>query len=107
MGNPMTGLADAALVAGGAEVAALAGEGEESFVPAVRALEAGEAGGEVATSEEGLDGGEGGRWERAEGFAVFRFVVCEEVIPTVVDELPKGRGAGATGLVDGRHNKCS
>ncbi len=24
-----------------------------------------------------------------------------EVVPTVMDELPKGRGAGAAGLIDG------
>lgn len=106
-GDPFAGGADAALVTGGAEVAALAGEGEKSFVTAIRALQAGEAGGKVAAAEEGLDGGDGGRWERAEGFAVFRFVVGEEVVPAVVDELPEGRGAGASGLVDGRHNKCS
>ena len=56
-GDPFAGGADAALVAGGAEVAGLAGEGEEALVPAVGALEAGEASGEVTTTEEGLDGG--------------------------------------------------
>ena len=106
-GDPVAGGADAALVAGGAEVAALAGEGEEAFVAAIRALEAGEAGGEVATAEKGLDGGDGGGRERAEGFAVMFLVVGEEVVPAVVDELPEGRGAGMTGLVDGRHKKCS
>ena len=89
-GDPVAGGADAALVAGGAEVAALAGEGEEAFVAAVRALEAGEAGGEVATAEKGLDGGDGGGRERAEGFAVVFLVVGEEVVPAVVDELPEG-----------------
>jgi len=39
-------------------------------VAAVRALAAGEAGGEVAAAEKGLDGGDGGGVERAEGFAV-------------------------------------
>ena len=57
-GDPTGGLADAALVAGGAEVATLAGEGEEFFVAAVRAVEAEEAGGEVAAAEEVADGGE-------------------------------------------------
>ena len=105
--DPFAGGADAALVAGGAEVAALAGEGEEAFVAAVRALESGEAGGEVATAEEGLNGSGCGGVERSEGFAVVRFVVCEEVIPAVVNQLPEGRGAGTAGLVDGRHKKCS
>ncbi len=106
-GDPVTGGADAALVAGGAEVAALAGEGEEAFVAAIRALEPGEAGGEVTAAEKGLDGADGGGWKRAERFAVFRFVVCEEVIPAMVDELPEGRGTGTAGLIDGRHKKCS
>lgn len=90
VGDPFAGGADATLMAGGAEVAALAGEGEESFVSAVGTLETGEAGGEVATAEKGLDGGDGRRLERAEGFAVMLFVVGEEVVPAVVDELPEG-----------------
>ena len=106
-GDPVTGGADAALMAGGAEVAALAGEGEEAFVAAVKALESGEAGGEVATAEKGLDTGDGGGRERPEGFAVVFLVVGEEVSPAVVDKLPEGRGAGTTRLVDGRHKKCS
>ena len=85
----------------------LAGEGEEAFVATIRALESGEAGGEVATAEKGLDGGDGGGRERAEGFTVLLFVVGEEVVPSVVDELPEGRCAGASWLVNGRHNKCS
>ena len=89
-GDPFAGGADATLMAGGAEVATLAGEGEEAFVAAIRALEPGEARGEVATTEEGLDGGDGGRWERTEGLTVVRFVVGNEVVPTVVDELPEG-----------------
>jgi hypothetical protein len=88
-------------------VASLVGEGEEAFVSAIRALVTGKAGGEVAAAEKGLDGGDGGGVERSEGFAVVFLVVGEEVIPAVVDELPEGRGAGTTGLVDGRHNKCS
>jgi hypothetical protein len=70
-------------------------------------LEAGEAGGEVATAEEGFDGGDGGGVEWAEGIAVPIFVVGDEFFPPVVNELPKGRGAGAAGLVDGRHKECS
>ncbi|MFT6379252.1 MAG: hypothetical protein ACJAXZ_000727 [Akkermansiaceae bacterium] len=95
------------MVAGGAEVSALAGEGEEAFVATIRALEAGEAGGEVAAAEKGLDGGDGCWVEWAEGFAVMFLGVGEEVIPAVVDKLPEGRGAGTTGLVDGRHKECS
>ena len=61
----------------------------------VRALEAGEAGSEVAATEEGLHGGDGGGVERAEGSAVVFFVTSEELVPTMVDDLPEGRGAGA------------
>jgi hypothetical protein len=106
-GDPVAGGADAALVAGGAEVSTLAGEGEEAFVAAIRALEPGEARGEVSAAEEGLDGADGGGRKRAEGFTVVRFVVCKEVIPAVVDELPERGSAGAAGLIDGRHKKCS
>ena len=88
-GDPVAGGADAALVTGWTEVAALAGEGEEAFVAAVGALETGEAGGEVATAEEGFDGGSSGGVERAQGLAVFAFVVGEECVPAVVDELPE------------------
>ena len=42
-GDPVAGGADAALVAGWTKVTALAGEGEEAFVAAIGALEAGEA----------------------------------------------------------------
>lgn len=66
-GDPIGGLADAALVAGGAEMAAFAGEGEEALVTAVRAVEAEEAGGEVAAAKEVADGGEDVGAERAEG----------------------------------------
>ena len=50
-GDPCAGLADPALMTGGAEVAGFAGECEELFVAAIRALEAGEPCGEVATPD--------------------------------------------------------
>jgi len=74
---------------------------------AIRILEAGEAGGEVAAAEEGLDGGDGIGVERAEGFPVKFFVEGEEGVPAVADDLPEGRGAGAAGLVNRRHKECS
>ena len=74
---------------------------------AVGALEAGETGGEVTTTEKGLDGGDGGGTQGAEGPPVVLFVVGEELVPAVVDDLPEGRRAGAARLVDGRHNICS
>jgi hypothetical protein len=106
-GDPVARGADTALMAGRAEMAALAGEGEEAFVAAIGALEAGEAGSEVATAQEGFDGGDGGRVERAEILAVPFFVFGQKSVPTVVDELPEGRGAGAAGLVDAGHKECS
>jgi hypothetical protein len=89
VGDPFADGAGATLVAGGAEVAALAGEGVQAFVAAVWALETCEAGGEVAATEEGLEGGDGVGAEWAEGLAVLLFVVCEEIVPAVVDELPE------------------
>jgi hypothetical protein len=80
-GDPIGGLADSALVAGGAVVAAFAGEGEKAFVAAVRAVEAEEAGGEVATAEEVADGGEdvGGVFSALRGMEI---LVILEIIPT-------------------------
>ena len=65
---------------------ALAGEGEEAFVATVRALEAGEAGGEVAATEEGLDGGNGGGVERAEGYVGPPW---EEVLKLMAEDAQK------------------
>jgi hypothetical protein len=72
-------------------------------VATIRALEAGETGGEVAAAEKGLNGGDGCWVEWAEGFSVVFFVTSEEVFPAMVNDLPEGGGAGAAGLVDGRH----
>lgn len=106
-GDPIGGLADAALVAGGAEVAAFAGESEEAFVAAVGAVKAEETGGEIAAAEEIADGGEDVGAERAEGGAVAFFVIGEEGVPGGGEDLPEGGGAGAAGLVDGWHKECS
>jgi hypothetical protein len=88
-GNPIGGLANAALMAGGAEVATFAGEGEEAFVAAVGAVEAEEAGGEVAAAKEIADGGEDVGAEWAEGGAVFFLVGGEEGFPSGGEELPE------------------
>ena len=106
-GDPIGGLADAALVAGGAEVAAFAGESENAFVAAIRAVETEEAGGEIAAAEEVADGGEDVRAERAEGGTVFLLVAGEEGFPSGGEELPEWGGARAAGLVDGWHKECS
>ena len=67
VGDPTGGLEDTALMAGGTEVAGLVGEGEQVLVAAAGAGEAGEAGGKVAATTEGLNGGDGFRPERAHG----------------------------------------
>jgi hypothetical protein len=38
---------------------------------------------------------------------VVLLVVCEKIIPAVVDDLPEGRSTWAAGLVDGWHSMCS
>ncbi len=63
-------------MAGGAEVAALAGEGEQFFVTTVWAVETGETGGEVAAAEKGLDGGGGSRAKWSESLTVVLFIAC-------------------------------
>ena len=103
-GDPCAGLADPALMTGGAEVAGFAGECEELFVAALWALEAGEPCGEVATPEKSADGVDGILAERPHGGAVFDFVGGNEGVPCVVDNLPEGRCARAAWMVDrGRH----
>jgi hypothetical protein len=104
-GDPFANGASATLVACGAEVAAFAGEGEEAFVAAVRALETGEAGCEVAATEEGLDGGDGVGVEWAEGLALllkllsnlcrWRPAVIEPV--RIADREKMGGARGITG----------
>ena len=97
-GDPFGALADAALVAGGTEVAALAGEGEEAFVAAIRAVEAEEASGKVAAAEEiAHDGGDIGA-ERPHGGTVAFFITGNEGVPGGGDDLPERRGTGAARL---------
>ena len=69
VGEPTGGLESPALVAGGTEVAGFAAEGEQVLVTAAGADEAGEAGGKVPATAEGLDGDDGFRTERAHGGA--------------------------------------
>jgi len=97
----------AAMVAGWTEVAALAGEGDEVLLAAIRTAEAEEAGGEVATAEEIEDHGEGVGAERTHRGAVALFIGGDEGVPGGGDDLPQRRGAGAAGMVDGGHEKCS
>ena len=67
VGDPTGGLEGPALLAGGAEVAGLTGEGGQVLLAAAGADEADEAGGKVAATTEGLNGGDGFGPERAYG----------------------------------------
>ncbi len=102
-GDPVADGAGAALVTGGAEVAALAGEGEQSFVATVRALEAGEAGSEVAATEEGLHGGDGGGAKGAEGLPVSPRSLLPSVPPPMMPETspPRSRAVSSQECVEG------
>ena len=102
LGDPCAGLEGAALMAGGAEVAGFAGEGEEVLVAAVRAEESRETGGKVAAAEEVPDMGDGVGAQGAHGGTVVLFVASEEIVPAVVNQLPKGRSTGAAGFWAGR-----
>jgi hypothetical protein len=64
------------------------------------AEEALESGGEIAALKEGFDGFDREWAKRAVGLAVFGFVIAEEVVPGMVDDLPERRDAGSSRTVD-------
>ena len=66
-----------------------AGEGEEFLVTAVRAMEAGESLGEIPATIELLDDFDGFGTEWSMTFPVGSFVLGLEIIPPMVDDLPK------------------
>ena len=68
---------------------------------AIGAMEAGEAGGEIAAAVELVDDGHRVVAQRAVGLAVGALVAGAEIAPRVVDDLPEGRGARSPGLIDG------
>ncbi len=107
VGDPMPGLADPALMARRTEVPPFAGEGQQLLMAAVGTLKAGEAGREVAAAVELLDHRERVGPKRSVGLTVRSFVVSEELVPAVVDDLPERRGAGASRAIDRWHKKCS
>ena len=72
---------------------------------AVGALETGESGGKVAAAVELVDHRHGIPAQRAMSPAMAGFIVGDEFVPGVVDDLPKGRGARTAGPIDGRY-KC-
>jgi hypothetical protein len=81
LSNPVSGLANAPLMAARAEVAGFAREGEEFFVSAIGTKDAGESGGEVAATVELVDDidGVGAQW--TVGFPVSGFVVALKFAP--------------------------
>ncbi len=99
--DPIAESADAALVTAGAEVPGLAGEGQQLFMAAVGALEPGEPGGKIAASVELVDHGDSILAQWSVSLAVAGFVVGDELVPCVMDNLPEWRGAGTTRTVDG------
>ena len=101
--DPVAGLADFALMATRTEVAGLAGEGKEAFMPAVRTLEPGESSGEVSAAVELANDVNGVASQRAVNGAVAFLVTGFEVGPAVVDDLPEGRGSGTARAIDGWH----
>jgi len=70
---------------------------------AIGAFEARESRGKITAAEEGFDGCDGSRFEQTEYRSVLLFVISRKGTPAVIDKLPKRRGPGATGLVDGWH----
>jgi uncharacterized MAPEG superfamily protein len=105
--DPVAGLADFALMAARAEVAGLAGEGKEAFMPAVRTLEPGESSGEVSAAVELANDVNGVASQRAVNGAVAFLVTGLEIGPAMVHNLPQGRSTGTARAIDGRHNNCS
>ena len=72
----------AALGAGGAEAALLAGKGKQELLGAVRTAPAGEAGTEVATAQEGLNG--------LIEVVVVNCLIAAKIGPVAIQDLPDG-----------------
>ena len=67
-------------------------------------------GGEEISGLENLEvahGGEDIGTQRPHGGTVAFFIAGKEGVPSGSDDLPERRGAGAAGLIDGRHKECS
>jgi hypothetical protein len=93
-GDPVAGLADFALMAARAEVARLAGEGEEARVAAVGTLEPRESGGEVSAAVELANDVNGVVSQRAVNWAVAFLVTGFEAGPAVMDDLTPSMQSG-------------
>jgi len=92
--NEGDGIEGAALVAARAAAPALAGEGKQVVVVAVRALHAEEAAGEVAAAQAVAQGGLARGIEWAEVFGTIRVVARSEGFERILQALPERRAAG-------------
>ena len=81
LGDPVSGLANSALMTARAEVAGFAGEGEEFLVSAIGAEDAGESGGEISASVELVYDINRVWTERTVYYAVSGFVIALELSP--------------------------
>ena len=73
-------------------------------MPAFRAMETSEALSEITATVVFFDDLNGISAERAVGFAVVGFVIGLELVPTLVDDLPKRGGSGPARMINSRHN---
>ena len=71
---------------------------------AVGAMQPGEALGEVTTAVEFFDDLNSIGAEGPVGFAVVGFVMGLELVPTLVDDLPKRGSSGAARMINSRHD---
>ena len=70
---------------------------------AIRAVQTGKALGEVTATVVFFDDLNAISAERAVGFPVVGFVMGLELVPTLVDDLPKRRSSGAARMINSRH----
>ena len=85
----------------------LASERQQALMAAFRTLQPGEAGGEVAAFEEGLDDVKRLGSQRTVGRAVERLIEAEKCVPRMVEDLPQWRSARAALTIDGGHIACA
>ena len=88
-GDPIGGFESSSLMARRTESTSFAGECEEFFVSTIRAVQTGKALSEIAATVVFFDNLNGVSAERAVGFPVVGLVLGLELVPTLVDDLPK------------------
>ena len=70
----------------------------------IRAVQTGKALSEIAATVVFFDDLNGVSAERPVGYAVVGFVMGLELVPTLVDDLPKRGSSGAARTINSRHN---